>query len=406
MHRPLRTLASALLFGFAATWLAACSVGGSRVPPPGSPAQGQDAAPSATAAPVAPDTKRELGRLEWGRNPATRAQWTVAELRERANARTPEEIGRQTRRMIQVAEQTLNASVSAVAKVEKEGVLSTDPRYRASDVALRSVDPLSNWAMCARVAERPLAERCQQQAFAAVDVWVATYRSEGNPINDNNLIPIMRAIDLLAPLASESQRAAWFSWVGDFARQGDRYYAALSPSAGTRTNNWATWRLLIRGVAGAIIGDEAMLSSTHQLFSAHVARNLLADGSSIDFHERDALHYHVYDVEPMVHFLMFVPGPIDHATAASIARAVGFLEPYVSGRKTHVEFVNSGVKFDVARKEAGIAGYANLPWDPKEARPLLRLARTQFPAIRPWTAHVVDEQYSPWVKQLAALFGG
>ena len=31
-----------------------------------------------------------------------------------------------------------------------------------------------------------------------------------------------------------------------------------------------------------------------------IAANLRPDGSSLDFHERDALHYHCYDLEPLL----------------------------------------------------------------------------------------------------------
>ena len=41
-----------------------------------------------------------------------------------------------------------------------------------------------------------------------------------------------------------------------------------------------------------------------------------------------------------------------------------------------------------------------------EARNLLRLARTRFAEVRPWTADLVDEQYSPRIKLIAALRGG
>jgi hypothetical protein len=138
----------------------------------------------------------------------------------------------------------------------------------------------------------------------------------------------------------------------------------------------------------------------------HVAQNLRPGGSSIDFEERDALHYHTYDVEPLVLLAMFVPETVDETAASRIEAGLQFLRPFVLGEQTHIEFRRTTVAFDVQRRDAGIAGFANAAWDPREARALLRQARTRFPGIRTWTSQLVDEQYSPRIKQIAALRGG
>ena len=313
------------------------------------------------------------------------------------------DLGRQTRRVLEVAEQRLGNPVAVVATIQREGILSTDPRYRASDAALKSIDDIYTWAMCARVAAVTLAARCAQRAGESLDSWSSTYRSMGNPINDNYLIPMIQAVDLACPIASSERCARWRTWVLDLASRGDDFYATVKPTDGRFANNWASWRLLIRGTAGAVAGDEALVASTRQLVAAHVARNLRSDGSSIDFSERDALHYHVYDVEPLTELVLFVPSAVDATTAEAIGSGVMFLRPFALGEQTHIEFARTTVAFDIRRKQAGDPVFANMSWNPKEARQLLRLARTRFPAVRPWTESLVDENYSPRIKQLAAL---
>ena len=355
---------------------------------------------SATATPQVAGAA--LGRLNWGTN-ADGSRRTDAELAALARSQGATDLGRQTRRVLEVAEQRLGNPVAVVATIQREGILSTDPRYRASDAALKSIDDIYTWAMCARVADVTLAGRCAQRAGESLDSWSSTYRSMGNPINDNYLIPMIQAVDLACPIASSERCARWRTWVLDLASRGDDFYAAVKPADGRFANNWASWRLLIRGTAGAVAGDEALVASTRQLVAAHVARNRRSDGSSIDFSERDALHYHVYDVEPLTELVLFVPSAVDATTAEAIASGVMFLRPFALGEQTHIEFARTTVAFDIQRKQAGDPVFANMSWNPKEARQLLRLARTRFPAVRPWTESLVDENYSPRIKQLAAL---
>ncbi len=42
------------------------------------------------------------------------------------------------------------------------------------------------------------------------------------------------------------------------------------------------------------------MGGAHQAFIAHLGRIIRADGTVLDFEERDALHYVVYDLEPPV----------------------------------------------------------------------------------------------------------
>lgn len=315
-------------------------------------------------------------------------------------------MGRQARRVVQRAEQTLELQVRALPALHLEGVLFSDPRYKESQEALRPLDDLYTWAVCARVADQPLADQCTQKAISTVNTWVHTYKPTGNPIDESRFVPLLQAMDLLLPTLEAEKQAPWLTWVAELARRGDRFYAGLGPTDLRRVNNWASWRLLLRAMSATITADPVMLSSTRKLVGAHVAQNLHEDGSSLDFHHRDALLYHVYNLEALVELLLFVPGVIDAEDESAIARALDFLKPYFTGDKTHLEFPNSPVQFDTQRREAGDPSYANTPWDPKGARGLLRLARAYFLAIRPWTQTVVDEQYSPRWKHLAAVQGG
>jgi hypothetical protein len=58
-----------------------------------------------------------------------------------------------------------------------------------------------------------------------------------------------------------------------------------------------------------------------------------------------------------------------------LEKAIAFLIPYITGEKTHREFVHSTVKFDRERSDAGDPSIrVGSAWKPEEARRLFDLA--------------------------------
>jgi Alginate lyase len=155
--------------------------------------------------------------------------------------------------------------------------------------------------------------------------------------------------------------------------------AQKRPLAGTWRNNWQSHRIKLIALSAFTLGDRRMMNAAQRLFAEHLADNLKPDGTTFDFEERDALHYAVYDLQPLVTAALaarrFNRNWLRERAAggASLATALNWLEPYARGEKTHEEFVNSPVPFDAKRREAGLPGYSG-QWDPKNATELFYLA--------------------------------
>ena len=198
--------------------------------------------PTATATPSPATATAALGRLNWGMGIGD-SRRTDTELRSLALGQGTSELRRQTRRILEVAEQSLGNQIFVVAAIQREGILFSDPRYRASDAAIKSIDDIYTWAMCARAADVALADRCTQRVGEGLDAWSSTYRSMGNPINDSFLIKVIQAVDLTCPIASPERCARWRAWGIELAHRGDDFYAAMKPTDGRYANNWASWRL-------------------------------------------------------------------------------------------------------------------------------------------------------------------
>lgn len=155
----------------------------------------------------------------------------------------------------------------------------------------------------------------------------------------------------------------------------------IHPESSSARNNHMSHRLKIIGHIAYVLTDAAQARWTAGEYRRHLDRNLNPDGTTFDFRQRDALHYHVYDLLPLVELAIAADKNGEnfyrHATTngATLERAIAFLIPYITGEKKHAEFVHSTVKFDRERSAAGDPSIrVGKNWNPEEARRLFDLA--------------------------------
>ena len=154
------------------------------------------------------------------------------------------------------------------------------------------------------------------------------------------------------------------------------------------SNNWSSHRVKLAVLGAYESGDSSLIARAARAYTRQVQRNIHPDGSVMDFTMRDALHYVVYDLEPLSTAALAARahGQDWFHTAVtgspSVERAIDWLVPYATGEKTHQEFVHSTVKFDAARDQAGEVGYSG-QWDPKTSVNLLSLATALDPKYAP-----------------------
>jgi hypothetical protein len=135
------------------------------------------------------------------------------------------------------------------------------------------------------------------------------------------------------------------------------------------------------------LGDAKLFNRARRQFRDHLDRNLLPDGEPVDFRQRDALHYVVYDLEPLVRAAMAarLRGEdwlrVTGETGRSLALGLEWLTPYARGEQTHHEFVRTKVEFDRQRQVRGVPGFNGI-WDRKRSTHLYWLATTLDPVYR------------------------
>ena len=144
-----------------------------------------------------------------------------------------------------------------------------------------------------------------------------------------------------------------------------------------------------------------------------LVKNLYADGSGYDFKERDALHYHAYDLEPLLKLAIVLKRATGQdyysyvsETGSSIKKSTEWFVPFVTGEQTHEEFVHSKVRFDSLRAANHEAGYkAGTLFDSKNGLKTLALAAYFDPQLADTykKAKHTSEQYGDWQLVLNAV---
>ncbi len=311
-------------------------------------------------------------------------------------------------------------TLNVVSRIQHEGVLSTKPEYHEADAALHDMSILFRFAFCSRIATVKLAEQCKVAAEKNILLWAKTYVPTGNPINELLFAQVFLSIDLMISKLSIEHQKLIRDWVKSFLTASDSFLNKKDKDQLSRVNNHNTWRLFTRSLVGKILKDPAINLQNKKLISDQITQDLLPPAGwkpdpsclnnvkelqygSLDFRQRDALHYHEYNLEGWALLVMVAPDLFDSSELSVIENAFVFLKPYFNGEKKHIEFVCSKIGFDLARKNAGIEEYKNNEWKPESARKALRLGRAVFPGIREWTASVADENYDQWLKVFSTI---
>ncbi len=278
----------------------------------------------------------------------------------------------------QVADQALEEDPNPIDTIRTEGLLQGDPRKTATWASLADMRKMYALALAYRVTKK---KYYRDKTSVYLFAWATTNSSRGDPIDDTNLDPAIEAYDMIKSSLVPGENRKISSW---FRRTAAAELNAPynRPGRATSYNNWHSHRLKIIGEIAWTIGDTALQHYTIRELKEQIARNLNPDGSSADFVTRDALHYHLYDLEPLLKLAIVLKRAtgVDYytwqaPTGSSIHQSVDWMLPYLDGRKTHAEFVNSTVEFDRQRAKNGEASYkAGTMFQPMSGVPTLLLA--------------------------------
>lgn len=260
----------------------------------------------------------------------------------------------------EIADKALSESPNPIETISSEGRLKGDPIKTATQLSLKDFNKIYALAVIYKTADD---KKYLNKATEYLLAWAKVNKPAGNPINDTNLDAAIDGYNLIKSSLKREDIAPIENW---FRATASEEIKSMIKSLGKETahNNWHSHRLKILVEVAAATDDPTQRELLTNLVKEQIAANLLPDGSSIDFKLRDALHYHAYDLEPLLKLSIVFKKltGVDFynyqaKNGASIKKSIEWLIPYLTGEKKHAEFVNSTVKFDQDRAKNGEAGY-------------------------------------------------
>jgi hypothetical protein len=264
-----------------------------------------------------------------------------------------------------------------LAHLHTEGTLPHEGIYDQSVEAEQDLELMRDAALVWRATGDDRYLRLVDRFLLA---WATTYQPSFNPIDETHFDSMILAYDLTASALPVKTRNAAGAFIAKLAGgYVERVDAQPRPLSGTYRNNWESHRIKLIAMAAFTLDDRKLIAAAQRLFVEQIGANVAPDGATVDFGERDALHYVTYDLQPLVVAALAARRHNRNwltqraANGATLALALDWLVPYALGEKTHEEFVHSSVAFDAKRREAGVPGYSG-PWDPKNSAELFHLA--------------------------------
>ena len=267
----------------------------------------------------------------------------------------------QFERLRKIANPALTDKPKPIEQVASEGHLDTDPSKIRSLEALKDMSKVQAlvWAWAVSGDKRYFAKTRE-----FILAWSKTNQSDGNPINETSFEPMIEAYDLIRPELSSTDIAQIDAWMRNKAN-------LLWDNTRNVKGNWQSHRLKIVGLIGATINDVRLKKLASDGFKKQIEGSFEPDGESTDFKHRDAMHYHLYSVKPLLTLSCVLQRGGEPlftyraANGSSLERAVDFIRPYALSKLKHMEFSSSQVKFDRTRAAAGAKEYSPHLWDPK-----------------------------------------
>jgi hypothetical protein len=275
--------------------------------------------------------------------------------------------------IVVLAEKHLADNPQSIQEIFYEGLLDNHPDRIRTVKSLEDMDKVVDLIYASYCKESNV---WSQKAREFVIAWVANYKPDGNPINENKLSALFWAYYIFKSDFSDEERKLTEEWMTKIAM-------AEMKRTSTPNNNWEAKRLKIIGTVGCITGNTEMKEYAADGFKTYIATAYYDDGTSNDLRDRDALHYHIGGLKPSVAVFITL-APFDplfdlynyvSPSGSSIRKSVEFTWPYASGEKQREEWTNSKVRLDKERAASGLTKYqAGSLFDPKDAIPLFEWA--------------------------------
>ncbi len=300
---------------------------------------------------------------------------------------------------------TLDRPPGAIPHAHTEGTLP-GKGIREISIKAREDQPIVlNFALAYRLTGD---RRFLEASGRYLENWADIYQISFNPIDETGFDTLIMATDLTesdlpAPIRAKVD-AFW-------RKMAVGYLDAMDAGPRNANTNWQSHRIKLATMAAFQTGDAKLIARAGEAFRKQIGVNLYADGSTFDFHERDALHYVTYNLDPLMMAALSAKAhgqdwfAFKSASGSSLPKSLDWLAAYATGEKTHSEFVNSKIQFDRDRANSGQKEYAAHDWDVSNGvgtYTLASLLDAKYLPLRDDLVKRTGKKPAPWAEILRA----
>lgn len=224
----------------------------------------------------------------------------------------------------------------------------------------------------------------ENKLLAFMDWW----KPIGHPITEQELISILYDAIVVpnwskfTTITQETTKTYARSFAAALVTTYEKPELLLNPLTSKRYaddvqyNNFQSIRIYQVAYIADFLKDEELIKWSYEHLVKQIDNNLYDDGTSFDFHHRDSLGYHVYNVRALVKACLVLQGGqhkysnVDLYTYVtkntnSIKNSIHYLFPYVKGEKEHYMLLKSHFRSDKNSKNYGAL------WSKEDAKWLL-----------------------------------
>lgn len=120
-------------------------------------------------------------------------------------------------------------------------------------------------------------------------------------------------------------------------------------------NNFNTYRLYIMSIIYNHL-DKPLIyfQDVFDRLKTHLKLNLYDDGSTYDFHERDSILYHEYNMIGLLTVIEILEKRLQMNLYVLIRHGILFMIPFINGNIEHIMFLNSKLQSDINHRYYGV----------------------------------------------------
>lgn len=246
-------------------------------------------------------------------------------------------------RLLHAANSDLAVPPAPVETLRSAGVV--DPQDRQL-IATRRAFQDANHAVTLALAYRFSGDARYLQSLSRLfSAWAQVNKPTGHPIDETRLDGLLWAYDAVRCALPAADANTFERWL--MTLQEKKAQWQFGPSS--QRNNLRTHHLKMRLLLARALNDASLLTALTAEAEAHARINIdETTGASIDYRERDAVHYHNYDMAAWNEIVL-----LSGCCKARVQRGNEFLADLIERDDLHNEFAGSVASIDQRRAAAG-----------------------------------------------------